>query len=119
MSEDKGVLPMEKKRLKKSNWPFYAALVLDFYLLPALIVDTGSAMVLMLLVMPAVCLITSVIYGMKNGFCYWYGIAAVVLFVPSIFLFYNESAWVYSVLYGVIALLGNLLPVPFGKKSKQ
>ena len=42
MSEDKGVLPMEKKRLKKSNWPFYAALVLDFYLLPALIVDTGS-----------------------------------------------------------------------------
>ncbi len=110
---------MEEKRLKKSNWPFYAALVLDFYLLPALIVDTGSAIVLMLLVMPAVCLITSVIYGMKNGFCYWYGITAVVLFVPSIFLFYNESAWVYSVLYGVIAFLGNLLPVPFGKKSKQ
>lgn len=109
----------EEKRMKRRNWPFYAVLILDFYLLPALIVDTGSAMFLMLLVMPAVCLVTSVIYGLKNGFRYWYGIAAAVLFIPSIFLFYNESAWIYSIIYGVIAFLGNLLPVPFGKKTKQ
>lgn len=32
-----------------------------------------------------------------------------ILFVPTIFMFYNESAAVYVLIYGIIATIGNLL----------
>ena len=32
-----------------------------------------------------------------------------ILFVPTIFIFYNESAAVYVLIYGIIATTGNLL----------
>ena len=39
----------------KKNAVFYVILALDFYGLPCLIRDTGSAMAMMLAVMPVVC----------------------------------------------------------------
>ena len=32
-----------------------------------------------------------------------------VLFIPTIFIFYNETASIYIGVYGVISLVGNLL----------
>jgi hypothetical protein len=39
-----------------------------------------------------------------------------IMFAPSIFIFYNSSAWVYVVGYAVIALLGNLIALPLRKR---
>ena len=39
-----------------------------------------------------------------------------IMFAPSIFIFYNSSAWVYVVGYTVIALLGNLIALPLRKR---
>lgn len=86
--------------------PYLLVLAADFYLLPFLAADTGTAMVLMLCVMPLVALITAVIYGLRNGFCVTLPIAAVLLFIPTIFLHYNSTAWVYAVAYGVVVLAG-------------
>lgn len=100
----------------KRNLVFYFVLALDFYILPLLIRNTGSAMIFMLIIIPVVCFITSVIYGFKNEFNFWYAPIAAVIFIPTIFLFYNSSAWFYAVIYGVISLIGNLSALPFRKK---
>ena len=93
----------------KKNIIFYILLFIDFYIIPRFIKDTGSAVIVMLMIIPLICLITSVFYGIRNGFDFWYILIAAIMFTPSIFMFYNSSAWVYVVGYAVIALLGNLI----------
>lgn len=100
----------------KKNIIFYILLFIDFYIIPRFIKDTGSAVIVMLMIIPLICLITSVFYGIRNGFDFWYILIAAIMFTPSIFIFYNSSAWVYVVGYAVIALLGNLIALPLGKR---
>lgn len=100
----------------KKNIVFYLLLLIDFYIIPWLIKDTGSAMIVMLMIIPLICLITSIFYGIRNGFDFWYILLVAIMFIPSIFMFYNSSAWVYVVGYAVIALLGNLIALPLRKR---
>ena len=100
----------------KKNIIFYILLFIDFYIIPRFIKDTGSAVIVMLMIIPLICLITSVFYGIRNGFDFWYILIAAIMFTPSIFMFYNSSAWVYVVGYAVIALLGNLIALLLGKR---
>lgn len=100
----------------KKNIAFYILLFVVFYVIPWLIKDTGSAMIVMLMMIPLICLITSIFYGIRNGFDFWYILIVAMMFAPSIFMFYNSSAWVYAVGYTVIALLGNLIAVPLRKR---
>ena len=100
----------------KKNIIFYILLFIDFYIIPRFIKDTGSAVIVMLMIIPLICLITSVFYGIRNCFDFWYILIAAIMFTPSIFMFYNSSAWVYVVGYAVIALLGNLIALPLRKK---
>ncbi len=100
----------------KKNIIFYILLIIDFYVIPWLIKDTGSAMIVMLMIIPLICLVTSIFYGIRNGFNFWYILIVAIIFIPSIFIFYNLSAWVYVVAYTVIALLGDLIALPLRKR---
>lgn len=104
------------KRELRDNFIFYCVLILSFYALPFLIRDTGSAMFVLMIAMPIICLITAFVYGIKNGFRWRYAIATGVIFAPSVFIFYNSSAWGYIIAFAVSSLLGNLLALPFRKK---
>ena len=99
----------------KKNIIFYILLFIDFYIIPRFIKDTGSAVIVMLMIIPLICLITSVFYGIRNGFDFWYILIAAIMFTPSIFMSYNSSAWVVG--YAVIALLGNLIALPLRKNK--
>lgn len=101
----------------KRGLPYGIILLLDFYLIPCLIRDTGSGMFFLLIVMPLVCFTAAAAYGRGNGFHLLFGIMTAALFAPSIFLFYNASAWVYIVVFGVIAVLGNAAGLLF-RESK-
>ena len=103
------------EKLKK-NIVFYLLLLIDFYIIPLVIKDTGSAMIVMLAIIPLICLIISVLYGIRNGFDFRYILSVAIIFAPSIFIFYNSSAWVYVVGYAVIALIGHLIALPLRKK---
>lgn len=96
--------------------PYAIALAMNFYVLPLLIKDTGSGMLMMLLVIPMITFVCSVIYGVRQGFDFLLPIIATVLFAPTIFIFYNDSAWIYIVAYAVIALAGNGIGRIFYKK---
>ena len=101
----------------KENIIFYILLIINFYVIPWFIKDTGSAMMIMLMIIPLSCLVISIFYGIRNGFAFWYILIVAILFIPSIFMFYNSSAWVYVVVYTVIALLGNLIALLLRKNK--
>ena len=89
----------------------------DFYLLPLLIRGTGAAMLLMLCAMPLIAFVSAVVYGLLRGFSLLLPAAALVLFIPTIFIHYNSSAWVYAPVYAVIVLAGvGLGRIFYGKK---
>lgn len=104
------------KNIKKMM-PYLLVNIMVFYLLPFLIQDTGSAMFVLLIGIPICCFIISFIYGIKNSFQWQYGLIVMALFVPTIFIFYNESAVVYIAVYGVISLIGNFLGSKFFKEK--
>lgn len=79
--------------------PYALVLAVDFYLLPFLIRDTGIAMLMMLCVIPLIAFMCSVL-----------------LFFPTIFIFYNESALIYVVIYGIVTFVGNVIGRIFYKK---
>lgn len=86
--------------------PYLIVWGIDFYLLPILMVDTGIAILLMLCVMPLVAFIAGLVYGMRRGFSVLPAVTAAVLFFPTIFIFYNTTAWPYTLNYGIAVLLG-------------
>ncbi len=105
---------MKKKLL--ALMPYAIALAINFYVLPLLIKDTGVGMLMMLLVIPMLTFICSAIYGVRQGFDFLLPITATILFAPTIFIFYNASAWVYIIVYSVISLAGNGIGRIFYKK---
>ena len=96
---------MKKKLLKLL--PYLIALAIDFYILPLIIKDTGSGILMMLIVIPLLDFLCAVIYGVRQGFDGLLPMGAAVLFAPTIFIFYNETAWVYIIGYAVVAAIGN------------
>lgn len=104
-----------KKTLSKVL-PYITVLVADFYVLPWLIHDTGAAMLLMLFVIPLISFACAVIYGFRLGFDVIFPIMVIILFTPTIFIYYNSSAWPYIIAHGVIAFVGIGLGHVFHKK---
>ncbi|MBS5593065.1 MAG: hypothetical protein KHX16_07030 [Catenibacterium sp.] len=93
----------------KKNWIYYLIIIITFYLIPILIKDTGSGIFILLIVIPLITLFTSIIYGLSNKFDFIYPLIVAILFIPTLFIYYNTSAWVYVIAYSMIALIGELL----------
>jgi hypothetical protein len=87
--------------------PFLFPAALAFYVLPLMIVDTGSAMLVLLAVLPGICLLASFLYGYLHGFDPYFTLLGAAAFVPTIFLYYNPSACVYLAVYGCVLLAGS------------
>lgn len=89
-----------------SMLPYWGVTAIAFYVLPLLIKDTGSAIFILLVAIPLICLLSSAIYGVFHGFHWLYPCVVALLFVPCIFIFYNDSALIYIAAYGIIAAIG-------------
>ncbi|HMN12113.1 MAG TPA: hypothetical protein PKD55_07295 [Bellilinea sp.] len=77
-----------------------------FYLLPLGIKDTGIGMWVLLIIAPVVCIIAAMLVALRLGFAWWFPLLVGALFVPTIWIFYNESAWVYIIAYTLVSFLG-------------
>ena len=100
----------------KKNWVYYFIIFITFYLIPILIQDTGSGMFILLIVIPLITLITSIIYGLRNVFDFIYPLIVAILFIPTLFIYYNASAWTYILVYSMIEVIGELLGKTLQKK---
>ena len=81
----------------------------NFWILPAVIRNTGMAMVMMLAGLPLITLIIAAVHAWKAGSAIVFAIVTGILFIPAIFLYFNESAWIYAPAYAVIALIGGVV----------
>ena len=88
---------------------YLIVIILAFYVLPVFINDTGTGIFFLLILTPIICFVTSIIYGIRHSFNLIFLLIIMILFIPTIFIFYNESAAVYVLIYGIIATIGNLL----------
>jgi len=88
---------------------YLIVIILAFYVLPVFINDTGTGIFFLLILTPIICFVTSIIYGIRHSFNLIFLLIIMILFIPTIFIFYNESAAVYVLIYGIIAAIGNLL----------
>lgn len=95
--------------------PYLLVVIVAFYVLPMVIQDTGSAMAVLLVAIPLICFAAAIVFGVRNALNWIYPLAVALLFVPTIFIYYNESAAFYSVVYGIISLVGNLIGKLFYK----
>lgn len=86
--------------------PYLCMLIFIFYVLPLYICDTGSAIFILIIIMPIVSFLIALNYGIKNAFNWLYPLLVMTIFIPSIFIFYNISALIYTLIYGFCSLLG-------------
>ncbi|WP_101698241.1 hypothetical protein [Clostridium minihomine] len=105
----------------KEMLPFLAAILAAFYLLPLLIQNTGTAMSVLLVMVPLVCLLCAFVYGFRNPThnSLIYSILVGILFLPSVFIFYNISAWGYAVVYGIFSLIGSVMGTSIAKNKMK
>ena len=93
----------------KKMLPCLILMIITFYIFPLLIQNTGMGMLILLIIVPLICFVCSFLYGIKNHFHLLFSILLTVLFIPSVFIYYNSSALIYAPIYGLLSLLGMLL----------
>jgi len=107
--------------IKKQLWYLLILLVL-FYAVPSVYrllnleaaLSTAFEVSMLIVYNPAVVLAISAVYGFRHGFKWYFLLFVPVLFIPSIFIFYNNSALIYAAYYEVICLAGLGLGVLLG-----
>mgnify|MGYP003298840412 FL=1 len=85
--------------------------ILIFYLFPLFAgpTDIMGMVVLMLLATLVLSLILTIIS--KEKIKYLYPLVVAIIFIPSIFIYYNESALIHSLWYFVSSLIGTVLGI--------
>ena len=86
--------------------PYVLTILIAFYLLPLGISDTASGMMILLVAIPVLCFLAAFLLGWRIRFLWWFALLVAALFVPTIWIYYNTSAWVYALIYAVFALAG-------------
>lgn len=94
----------------KAAVPFWGLTVAGFYLLPLCIHDTGSGILVLLVILPVLCFGCALAYSIRQVPALWYVAGVPLLFMPSGFLFYGsdiEALLFYTVVYALIAMVGH------------
>ena len=86
-----------------------------FYIFPLFAGPTdGMGMVLLIIITT---FILSILIGIlsKEKIKYLYSIIIAILFIPSVFIYYNESALIHSIWYLIIATIGLIIGILINK----
>lgn len=90
-----------------------------FYLIP-LFSDPYNPMGMVLLILLATFVLSSLLGGLsKEKVKYFYPLVVSVIFIPSVFIYYNESALVHSLWYLVVSTVGVALGALIRKIAVQ
>ena len=90
-----------------------------FYIFP-LFAGPTDAMGMVFLIICATLLLSVIMASIsKEKIKYLYPIIVSILFIPSIFIYYNETAFVHSLWYLVVSSVGMILGIIVEKISKR
>lgn len=96
-------------KISKRELLYFIPIVAVFYILPLLANDTGLLIVNLLGITPVICFLSSMIYAINKESNILYPIICTILYIPTIFVYYNESASIYTVIYGIILFVSYML----------
>jgi len=102
-----------KKYLKEVT--IMAIQLFMFYLFPLFVRRLGAIGMVMLIILAT--LLLSIIIGSisKEKIKYFYSVFVAILFIPSVFIYYNDSALIHSVWYFTISTIGLLIGICMNK----
>lgn len=80
-----------------------------FYIMPLTAGPTDMMGLVVLIII--VTFILGIVLGIisNNKIKYLFPIVISILFIPTIFIYYNESAWIHSIWYLVLSIVGLLI----------
>lgn len=87
----------------------YIIIALVYYVLPYMFHSTSGYITLLLVINPLVCFIVSLFDSMKHGYDLSFCVIGALLFILAIFLHYNETAYIYTVIYFAVMLAAGIL----------
>lgn len=93
--------------------PFIAAMVVLFYVVPAIIIGTPYEDFALMVLTPACCLIGGLVFGKIHGWVWYFCIVTALIFAPTLVLYYTQSDLHYIFEYGGLALMGSLIGYAF------
>lgn len=105
---------MKEFNTKKTLFIYSTVLIIVFYLLPLLFKGGIS---FLFLINPLAVFLSSIICGCNNKLVLTIVFITALLFLPTIFIFYNESAWIYVVFYVVVSFVGCFIGLKKRKKK--
>src|SRR5659263_109801 len=110
------------KQILRKLIVYIIILAVVFYLIP-IATKMGAPkelMITLLIVLNSiVCLGTGAIFGIKHGFKWYFLMLAPLLFIPSMYVFYNDSAFIYVVMYLFLSAAGLGIGCVIRKYSKH
>lgn len=101
------------KQSMKRMLPYLGTLAAFFYLIPLASLlgshtsDSPILMYVLYIFNPAVAFVSNMIYSMRHGFAWYLPLLTGALFVPSIPIFYNQTAIIYIFSYIVLGFIGS------------
>ena len=96
-------------RRVKMFLPYVFVMLCGFYMLPPLLRSVVGETVLLLAILPGLCLLCAAIYGWRHRISWLYPCVMAVLFVPAVFLFFDQNDLIYVAAYAVTTLAGCLI----------
>ncbi len=93
----------------KEMIPYLIIYALSVYVLPLFGSSTGSYIVILLFLLPTVAFLLSYLYAINNKRNFLFALLVGLIFIPSVYVYYNSSAWFYVGFYAVISGVGNII----------
>ena len=106
-----------KEWIKK--YTVYIVIAIMYYFIPLYLVkDTGSGIFRLLMVIPTIVFLISLIFAIKKGFRWYFSVIVGLLWFPNVFIL-NDSASSYTMVYGAISFIGQLIGTLLRKYRKS
>ena len=91
------------------RYRYYLLITLIYYLFPFFLMkDTGSAMLILLVLLPMLTIFISFSFAKNNSFKLHFSVIVFLIWIPNCY-FMNSSALIYSFIYMFISLIGQSL----------
>lgn len=89
--------------------PYLGVIIAAMYLMPLYGKNTGSFILILLYGVPLVILLVSIVYAANLGLNIFLSIMVGIIFIPTIIIYYNSSAFIYVLIYIGISILGQIM----------
>ena len=101
----------------KQMFPYLFIIICSFYLVPFFANSTMLLVVTLVVILPLVCFSSSIFYALHHPFHFMFIGFIMLFFIPSVFIFYNETVVVFTAVYGVTSLVGAFIGSLIAKRK--